>query len=137
MNRRDLQGVAERRLKAAESLLKSRHWDSAYYLADYAVECGLKACIARNVRKHDFPDRKMVNDSYTHDLEKLVKTAGRERELKTTFEGSKNLEVNWGLVKDWSEESRYERRTQADAKAIVSAIANARDGVMHWITRYW
>jgi len=129
--------VAERRLKAAENLLKSKHWDSAYYLAGYAVECGLKACIARNVRRHDFPDRKTVNDSYTHDLERLVKTAGLERALKEVFGISKRLEVNWGLVKDWSEDSRYERRTEADAKAIIAAIADSQNGVMPWITQYW
>ena len=129
--------MAERRLKAAENLLKSKHWDSAYYLAGYAVECGLKACIARNVRRHDFPDRKTVNDSYTHDLERLVKTAGLERALKEVFGISKRLEVNWGLVKDWSEDSRYERRTEADAKAIIAAIADSQNGVMPWITQYW
>lgn len=100
MNRQDLQGVAERRLKAAEYLLQSGHWDSAYYLAGYAVECGLKACIARKVREHDFPDRKTVNDSYTHDLEKLVKKAGLEPTLKEIFDGSGKLAGNWSVVKD-------------------------------------
>jgi HEPN domain-containing protein len=76
MNRTDLQDVAMRRLRAAESLLNDQHWDSAYYLAGYAVECGLKACIAKQFREHDFPDKKTVNESYTHDLTKLVNLAG-------------------------------------------------------------
>src|SRR5919106_3680906 len=38
----------------------------AYYLAGYAVECGLKACIAKQVRRHEFPDRTTVNQSHTH-----------------------------------------------------------------------
>ncbi|MCU1273425.1 MAG: hypothetical protein JWO48_856 [Bryobacterales bacterium] len=42
MNRADLQRVAVRRLGAAESLIGSGHWDSPYYLAGYAIECGLK-----------------------------------------------------------------------------------------------
>ena len=69
MNRTDLQRIAVAHLEAARSLLESRHWGPAYYLAGYSVECGLKACIAHQVLEHDFPDRQTVNDSYTHDLE--------------------------------------------------------------------
>jgi HEPN domain-containing protein len=137
MNRTDLQEVAKRRLGAAESLLKSQHWDSAYYLAGYAVECGLKACIARQFREHDFPDRKIVNDSYTHDLTKLVKIADLERERERAAEASDDFKLNWATVKDWSEESRYEQRSEAQATAILQAIGNAQFGVMQWITQHW
>lgn len=34
-------------------------YDGAYYLSGYAVEWALKACIAKNVKRYDFPDRKM------------------------------------------------------------------------------
>ena len=137
MNRTDLQGVAMRRLGAAESLLKSQHWDSAYYLAGYAVECGLKACIARRFREHDFPDRKIVNDSYTHDLTKLVKIAGLERERERAEDAADDFKLNWATVKDWSEESRYEQRSEAQATAILEAIRNAQFGVVQWITQHW
>ncbi len=126
-----------RRLGAAESLLKSQHWDSAYYLAGYAVECGLKACIARRFREHDFPDRKIVNDSYTHDLTKLVKIAGLERERERAEDAADDFKLNWATVKDWSEESRYEQRSEAQATAILEAIRNAQFGVMQWITQHW
>jgi hypothetical protein len=42
-------------------------------LAGYAVECGLKACIAGKTQRHEFPDKKIVNASYTHNLRELVK----------------------------------------------------------------
>jgi len=137
MNRTDLQNVAMRRLRAAESLLKDQHWDSAYYLAGYAVECGLKARIARQFREHDFPDRKIVNDSYTHDLTKLVKIADLERERERAADASDDFKLNWATVKDWSEESRYEQRSEAQATAILQAIRNAQFGVMQWITQHW
>ena len=126
-----------RRLGAAESLLKSQHWDSAYYLAGYAVECGLKACIARRFREHDFPDRKIVNDSFTHDLTKLVKIAGLEREREWAEDAADDFKLNWATVKDWSEESRYEQRSEAQATAILEAIRNAQFGVVQWITQHW
>lgn len=137
MNRTDLQVVAKRRLEAAESLLESRHWDSAYYLAGYAVECGLKACIARQFREHDFPDKGIVNDSYTHDLSRLVKIAGLEKDRTQTAESSDDFKSNWATVKDWSETSRYEQRSETEAKAIISAIANTTSGVLQWITQHW
>ena len=137
MNRTDLQDVAMRRLRAAESLLNDQHWDSAYYLAGYAVECGLKACIARRFREHDFPDRKIVNDSFTHDLTKLVKIAGLEREREWAEDAADDFKLNWATVKDWSEESRYEQRSEAQATAILEAIRNAQFGVVQWITQHW
>ena len=135
MNRTDFRDVAVRRLEAAESLLGSGHWDSAYYLARYAVECGLRACIARRFREFDFPDKKTVIDSYTHDLDKLRKIADLPRDLDSAT--SDDFELNWATVKDWSEESRYEQRAQAEATALIAAIKNEESGVLPWITRHW
>jgi HEPN domain-containing protein len=137
MNRTDLQDVAVRRIEAAESLLGSGHWDSAYYLAGYAVECGLKACIARQFRENDFPDKKTVVDSYTHDLSKLVKIANLERDFRSSATGSDDFKLNWATVKDWSEDSRYERRSEAEAKSLVAAIKSEASGVLQWIRQHW
>src|SRR5689334_13393852 len=43
------QELAERWLVDADTLLNDRRWGAAYYLAGYAVECGLKACILGRV----------------------------------------------------------------------------------------
>jgi HEPN domain-containing protein len=108
-------------LEAARSLVESRHWGPAYYLAGYAVECGLKACIARKFREYDFPDRQTVIDSYIHNLEKLVRTAGLSNELTLAEDDSDIFKLNWATVKDWSSESR-------DAKP---------NGVLEWVAQYW
>jgi HEPN domain-containing protein len=68
MNRTDLQEIAEIRLRESKALLAAGLFDGTYYLAGYAVECALKACIAKRTQEHDFPDKKLVNDSHTHDL---------------------------------------------------------------------
>ncbi len=55
MNRIDLQQLARARLREAEALLNAGEWSGAYYLAGYAVECGLKACIAKLTGLARFP----------------------------------------------------------------------------------
>ena len=75
MNRRDLQSLANVRLREARVLLRAKEFSGAYYLAGYAVECALKACVAKQYKRHDFPDKKIVNDSWTHDLKKLAAIA--------------------------------------------------------------
>jgi HEPN domain-containing protein len=39
MNRADFQKLAELRIREAKVLLDSKHYEGAYYLAGYAVEC--------------------------------------------------------------------------------------------------
>jgi len=68
MNRHDLRELALIRLREARVLLKNGNYEGAYYLCGYVVECGLKACIAKQTRRYDFPDKKTVDESYTHDL---------------------------------------------------------------------
>jgi len=84
MNRRDLQRLSSVRLSEAKILLDNGYYSGAYYLLGYAVECALKACIAKQVKRHEFPDRQTVNDSYTHNLQSLLRISGLEVELEQT-----------------------------------------------------
>jgi hypothetical protein len=47
MNRNDLQNLSRLREKEAKVLLDNGCFAGAYYLLGYAVECALKACIAK------------------------------------------------------------------------------------------
>jgi len=77
MNRSDFQQLADVRIDEAAVPLAQGKFDGAYYLAGYAVECGLKACIARLTSQDDNPPKpKFIHDYYSHEIEKLVKTAG-------------------------------------------------------------
>jgi hypothetical protein len=49
MNRAQLRQLAEDRVLDAACLLAGGRWAGAYYLAGYAVECGLKACIMAHI----------------------------------------------------------------------------------------
>ena len=45
--KKDLEALADTRLGDATHLFKGARYSAAYYLAGYAVELGIKACIAR------------------------------------------------------------------------------------------
>ena len=64
----------------AAALLAAGRFDCAYYIAGYAVECPLKACIANKTKEGDFPPRE-TRKIWTHDLVDLIESAG----LKTEF----------------------------------------------------
>src|SRR5271165_3908240 len=63
------------RLSDAGALLKGGRYACAYYIAGYAVECALKACIARKTNQDDFPPREAAR-YYVHDIPKLLDAAG-------------------------------------------------------------
>ena len=54
MNRDDLQRISKLRVEEARDLRNKDFYSGAYYLLDYAVECALKACIAKQIVKYSF-----------------------------------------------------------------------------------
>jgi hypothetical protein len=106
-------------------------------LAGYAVECALKACIARQVNQGDFPDLKTVRDSYVHDLEALIRVAGLNADLLSQMASSPAFALNWGVVKDWSEQSRYADWTEDEARLLIDSIGEGANGVLQWLRSHW
>lgn len=137
MNRKDLQALSAIRIKEAKALLDKGLYDGAYYLCGYAIECALKARIARNVQQYDFPDKKVVIDSYTHDIKKLVKVAGLDSKLEEEKKLNPKFELNWALAESWSEDSRYKRNTKVAASDLYNAITTHQNGIISWIKQYW
>jgi hypothetical protein len=133
--------LAEVRVKEAEALLAAGLWDGAYYLAGYAVECGLKACIAKLTKAEDFPPKeKIVRDYYSHELGKLLDIAGLTSEVKSVQRNppmKPNVAVKWQVIEGWSEQSRYERTVQKKAEVLIAAITDPTDGVLPWIKTHW
>jgi HEPN domain-containing protein len=137
MNRLDLQELAELRLRESSALLAAGFPDGAYYLAGYAVECALKACIARRTREHDFPDKKLVNDSHTHNLKNLLQLAELKTELDAAIASDPAMESILDKVQEWSETSRYQRKADQEAAALLNAIEEQKGGLLPWIRRHW
>lgn len=138
MNRATFQEISRLRRREASVLLAAKQFPGAYYLIGYAVECAMKACIAKQVRRYDFPDKDLVNKAYTHNLEILLSLSGLKPDLDNEMQNSKALELNWGIVKDCSESSRYELViTEKEARDMYSAITARRHGILTWIRRRW
>jgi HEPN domain-containing protein len=74
--RTDLRAMAQAKLDDAVLLLQNGRFSNAYYLAGYAVELALKACIAAQFVADVIPDKSLVNAIYRHTLKDLVGTAG-------------------------------------------------------------
>lgn len=68
MNREDLQLISRQRRREAAALLRAKLFPGAYDLAGYSVDCALKACIAKQTNRHDFPNKKLAAEAWTHDL---------------------------------------------------------------------
>ena len=137
-SRAEFQELAEKRLLEAKALLDIRMWDGAYYLAGYAVELALKACIIKMVMATDaFPDKEFSKNCYTHALEKLVVLARLDGPRKAATDADPDLLANWTLARDWSEEKRYHRIDKAEAAVLYSAIADDAHGVLSWIKTRW
>jgi HEPN domain-containing protein len=130
-----LRQLAEDRILDAERLLTGGRWSGAYYLAGYAVECGLKACILAYVEAVGaiFQDKKFSEKCWTHDLEDLLALANLELSLDAEAVANPVFRRNWELAKDWNEASRYQQKTQAEAQAIYDAVATNANGVLPWI----
>ena len=137
VDRRDLQLLARIRLQEARALLKGGHSDGAYYLAGYAVECGLKACIAKGIERYEFPDKKKVDASHTHNLRELIRVANLEKARLDEASRDPAFRDNWDVVQAWSEQSRYWRSDAATAQRLVKAIGDGKHGALSWIRRYW
>ncbi|MDQ2843404.1 MAG: HEPN domain-containing protein [Acidobacteriota bacterium] len=137
MNRRDLRTLSGIRLAEANALLAAGFPDGAYYLSGYAVECALKACIAKGTQRYDFPDKKSVDASYTHNLKDLIRVANLELARLEEARTNPEFRNNWDVVQQWSEHSRYRRHDPGMAEALLKAVTGRKHGVMPWIKRHW
>ncbi|HVB45227.1 MAG TPA: hypothetical protein VNF47_21335 [Streptosporangiaceae bacterium] len=137
VHRRQWQALARTRLREATVLLDAGEWPGAYYLSGYAVECGIKACAARQFPAQTIPDFQIIRDLHSHKFEPLLKAAGLLPAFQADIRAEPALEVNWAIAKDWDAAKRYEIQSQGEAEAMVAAITDRRHGVMKWVRSKW
>jgi hypothetical protein len=137
MNRQQLQQLSELRLREAQASFAAGLPDGAYYLAGYAVECALKACIANRTHAHDFPDKKLATESHTHNLIDLMRVAQLESDLKLARKSDSRLEDDWITLQNWSETSRYKRWKSWEAQSLLEAVETGSGGLLPWIRLHW
>ena len=118
-NRRDFQRLARMRLRDARVLIRSGNLEAAYYLTGLAVECAVKACIAKNTRRYDFPpNQNAIKEIYTHDLAKLIRAAKLETALDTDRKGNILFKNKWDVLKDWNVNTQI-RDQRLECKGFV------------------
>jgi len=141
MNRRSFQKLAEARLLDSKALLKAKRYDAAYYIAGYAIECALKACIAKRTRLYEFPPRD-TRVFYSHEIEKLLNLAGIEKSFQQERANDAILSQQWDFVKNWKpSDRRYDlvgtKKAANAAKALLSAMEDRQHGVLQCLSNYW
>ena len=118
-------------------MLSNGNYSGAYYLCGYAVECALKSCISKKINQSEIPDKKFINDCYTHNLKDLVKLAGLENARNVLERNDANFAASWAITKDWNETGRYNIFTQIQAQELYNSITSRRGGILSWIRLYW
>jgi HEPN domain-containing protein len=137
MNRYDFQKVTRIRAREARALLQAGLYPGAYYLIGYAVECALKACFSKQIKRFDFPEKNVIERAYTHELEKLIRSAGLETEFKRDRDNNRDLDLNWAVVKDWKETTRYDHNITRQQAIDLYSACTGRNGVLPWVRRRW
>ena len=138
VTRADFRHLSIERLQEAEALLAIGKWGGAYYLAGYAVELALKACIINlRMATYAFPEKSFSQNCYTHDLGQLVGLSGLGDAHKAAMEADPDLKTHWMTVRDWLESTRYCRIEEVEARDFHRAITDDEHGVLSWIRNYW
>ncbi len=136
-SRVEFQRLAETRLAEAKFLLGGGMWDGAYYLAGYAIESALKACIAKLMKAEEFPDKDFAVKCYTHNLDALVVHAGLKDARDDALARSKDFTDNWTTARDWSEATRYHLVSEDEARALILATEDPPHGILQWVKTHW
>lgn len=138
MNKADLEKLADIRVLEADVLLEYEAYQGAYYLAGYALECAIKACIAKQVRQYDFPNKELTQKSHQHKLTDLLGVAGLKQKLKEKEEADLDFKLNWAVAKDWVVESRYECTIEeSKARDLYRAVTDESSGILAWLKTFW
>lgn len=141
----EIEVLAYSKLQDAEYLLEDNRFDSAYYLAGYAIELLLKARVCKTLGIPDFFDfdnserKKLKNESVitkpykVHDFEQLLILSGIYTEYRNELLNNESFSNAWWIVSQWNENSRY--LTGAEPKSVKSFIISVKE-VMTWIKNY-
>lgn len=84
-----------------------------------------------------FTDKKFAEKCWTHRIEDLVKQANLEPKRGQDIAANPTLGGHWGFEEVWTEVSRYEQKTEAEARTLCDAVTNQPDGVFRWIQQHW
>lgn len=137
MKRIDLRALAQEKLEDAVLLFKHERYSNSYYLSGYAVEIGLKACIASQISAETIPDKAFLNKIFRHEFSVLIGLAGLGTILKEQQDKNPEFAANWALAGEWLPDVRYETKDARTAQLMLNAVGHDKSGVLQWIKMYW
>lgn len=137
LTRNDLKTLTQARIDDAIILFQAGRSSSAYYLAGYSIELAIKVCISGLFQEGIIPDKGLVNATYSHDLEKLMNTAGLKPALQLKEREDEQFSAYWGIVSKWSEQSRYTVTDSITAAHLITSIQDQEHGVLQWLKQHW
>jgi hypothetical protein len=133
--RQDLIRLHEQWLEDARILLAAHRYPGAYQAGGIALECALKARIAKSTQAEEFPDRNRALEAWVHEPAKLLSAAGLDQFMDAA---PKEVRTNWATVKDWKVDSRYTHTMNpATVEAFLNALDDATDGVITWLRNHF
>jgi hypothetical protein len=137
IHRDALQGLAKARFEDAELLYAKRRHGSSYYFYGLCVELGLKSKIALLFPGQIIPDMKLVRETHTHEIRKLVDIAGLATEILELRRADASADFRWTILEKWTPECRYETIDAVRAAAMRDAVAEPTNGIFQWLIQNW
>jgi hypothetical protein len=137
ITKKDLETLSETRLNDAVQLFQTARYSAAYYLSGYAIELGIKACIAGLFQANTIPEKSFVNAVYSHKLDELLGLSGVKREFQDDMKKDPALSAAWGVASKWTETSRYSMWDQFAAASMINAVGDQQHGVLQWLKKHW
>lgn len=143
----EIKKLAWERLEEASILYNNGKNDGAFYLLGYSVELMLKAKICERLDIPNLFDDKSVSIEGVSEIRKVVKThnlktllilSGLRKSMEDQIKEDKNFSIiSSFLIKQWSEQSRYEmlgNRENFDLKKIIDFLKD-KNGFLEWISQ--
>lgn len=141
MTKKELQEIANIRLKEAKALYDKGLYDGSVYLCGYVVEASLKARICKHLQMKQYLDTgDMRNVFLSHDFDRLLFLSGLKNRINLANRRGTGLFKNWSLLTTWTPDMRYASvgtYNQQYAADLIKALEDPSDGFLVWIKRLW
>ena len=142
----EFQTLANKRLEEARTLRSAGHHEAAFYLAGYAVECGLKSAVCKTLQIDIFNLSTDIHRPFkTHRLDYLIVLAGLSKQLADDIANDASVSVAANSFVNapsgvdrwlaWSEELRY--NVTGCSPMVCQEFVNNVDRFLVWLRNHW
>jgi hypothetical protein len=132
--RQDLLLLSVRWMEDARVLAGANRFAGAYHAGGLALECMLKAKIAKATVAEEFPDKKLAERAWGHDPGALLKLGELDRLMDLA---AAPIQTNWATVKDWTIDSRYTSGVNpTTVGAFLDALDDPKEGILSWLRNH-